>query len=112
MLRARPAPLALADRPTPLGAVRRLAGPVAPITAAAVLAASPVTVALNRGNVAGSLLIMLLVLAADATSLLMVARVRTRASSGSTPTPRSPGTAAAAKSSTSTALHECTPSPG
>ncbi|MFI5003644.1 MAG: ArnT family glycosyltransferase [Solirubrobacterales bacterium] len=49
-------------------AVRRLAGPVAGITAAAVLASSPVTVALNRGNVADSLMILLLVLAADATS--------------------------------------------
>ncbi len=49
-------------------AVRRLAGPVAGILAAAVLATSPVTVALNRGNVADSLLILLLVLAADATS--------------------------------------------
>ena len=33
-------------------AVRRLAGPLAGIVAAAVLATSPVTVALNRGNVA------------------------------------------------------------
>ena len=49
-------------------AVRRLAGPGAGIVAAAVLATSPVTVALNRGNVADSLLILLLVLAADATS--------------------------------------------
>ena len=49
-------------------AVRRLAGPVAGILAAAVLASSPVTVALNRGNVADSLMILLLVLAADATS--------------------------------------------
>ena len=49
-------------------AVRRLAGPLAGIVAAAVLATSPVTVALNRGNVADSLLILLLVLAADATS--------------------------------------------
>ncbi len=48
-------------------AVRRLAGPVAAITAAAVLASSPVTVALNRGNVGDSLLILLTVLAADAT---------------------------------------------
>src|ERR1700723_3866386 len=47
--------------------VRRLAGPAAAIPAAAVLALSPVTVALNRGNVADSLLILLLVLAADAT---------------------------------------------
>ncbi len=49
-------------------AVRRLAGPLAGIAAAAVLATSPVTVALNRGNVADSLMILLLVLAADATS--------------------------------------------
>ncbi len=49
-------------------AVRRLAGPVAGIVAAAIVAASPVTVALNRGNVADSLLILLIVLAADATS--------------------------------------------
>jgi 4-amino-4-deoxy-L-arabinose transferase-like glycosyltransferase len=53
-------------------AVRRLAGPVAAITAAAALAASPVTVALNRGNVADSLMILLLVLAADATSAALV----------------------------------------
>jgi len=43
-------------------AVRRLAGPVAG------LAATPVTVLLGRGNVSDSLLILLLVLAADATS--------------------------------------------
>jgi 4-amino-4-deoxy-L-arabinose transferase-like glycosyltransferase len=59
-------------------AVRRLAGPLAGITAAAVLATSPVTVALNRGNVADSLLILLLVLAADATSsALLSGRLRT-----------------------------------
>ncbi len=59
-------------------AVRRLAGPLAGIVAAAVLAASPVTVALNRGNVADSLLILLLVLAADATSAAIVSgRLRT-----------------------------------
>jgi 4-amino-4-deoxy-L-arabinose transferase-like glycosyltransferase len=64
-------------------AVRRLAGPVAGITAAAVLAASPVTVALNRGNVADSLLIMGLVLAADATSAALVSgRLRTLALAG------------------------------
>jgi len=58
-------------------AVRRLAGPLAGITAAAVLATSPVTVALNRGNVADSLLILLLVLAADATSsALLSGRLR------------------------------------
>jgi 4-amino-4-deoxy-L-arabinose transferase-like glycosyltransferase len=59
-------------------AVRRLAGPLAGIVAAAVLAVSPVTVALNRGNVADSLLILLLVLAADATSsALLSGRLRT-----------------------------------
>ncbi|MHB8240934.1 MAG: glycosyltransferase family 39 protein, partial [Solirubrobacteraceae bacterium] len=58
-------------------AVRRLAGPVAGIVAAAVVAVSPVTVALNRGNVADSLLILLLVLAADATaSALSSGRLR------------------------------------
>jgi 4-amino-4-deoxy-L-arabinose transferase-like glycosyltransferase len=55
-------------------AVRRLAGPLAGIVAAAVLATSPVTVALNRGNVADSLLILLLVLAADATSAALADR--------------------------------------
>ena len=59
-------------------AVRRLAGPLAGITAATVLALSPVTVALNRGNVADSLLILLLVLATDATSsALLSGRLRT-----------------------------------
>jgi 4-amino-4-deoxy-L-arabinose transferase-like glycosyltransferase len=59
-------------------AVRRLAGPVAGITAAIVLAVSPVTVALNRGNVSDSLLILLTVLAADATSsALLSGRLRT-----------------------------------
>ena len=53
-------------------AVRRLAGPVAGIVAAAVVATSPVTVALNRGNVADSLLILLLVLAADAATAAVV----------------------------------------
>src|SRR5271170_3901676 len=43
-------------------AVRRLTGPVGGIAAAAVLASSPVTMALNRGNVADSLLILLAVL--------------------------------------------------
>jgi len=49
-------------------AVRRLAGPVAGLAAAVALAATPVTVLLGRGNVSDSLLILLLVLAADATS--------------------------------------------
>jgi 4-amino-4-deoxy-L-arabinose transferase-like glycosyltransferase len=57
--------------------VRRLAGPQAGIVAAAALAASPVTVALNRGNVSDSLLILLTVLAADATvSALQSGRLR------------------------------------
>jgi 4-amino-4-deoxy-L-arabinose transferase-like glycosyltransferase len=46
--------------------VRRLAGPIAAITAAAVLALSPATVALNRGNISDTLMVLLLVLAADA----------------------------------------------
>jgi 4-amino-4-deoxy-L-arabinose transferase-like glycosyltransferase len=48
-------------------AVRRLAGPSAAVTAAAVLALSPATVALNRGNISDTLMVLLLVLAADAT---------------------------------------------
>ncbi|HXA54595.1 MAG TPA: glycosyltransferase family 39 protein, partial [Solirubrobacteraceae bacterium] len=61
-------------------AVRRLAGPLAGIAAATVLATSPITVALNRGNVADSLLILLLVLAADATSAAILSgRLRTLA---------------------------------
>jgi 4-amino-4-deoxy-L-arabinose transferase-like glycosyltransferase len=54
-------------------AVRRLAGPVAGLTSAAVLAATPITVLLSRGNVSDSLLILLLVLAADATSAALLA---------------------------------------
>ena len=53
-------------------AVRRLAGPVAGLTGAAVLAVTPITVLLNRGNVSDSLLILLLVLAADATSAALL----------------------------------------
>jgi 4-amino-4-deoxy-L-arabinose transferase-like glycosyltransferase len=53
-------------------AVRRLAGPVAGLTAAAVLAVTPVTVLLSRGNISDSLLILLLVLAADATSAALL----------------------------------------
>jgi len=49
-------------------AVRRLAGPVPGLVAALVLAASPAAVTLNRGNISDSLMILLLVLAADATS--------------------------------------------
>jgi 4-amino-4-deoxy-L-arabinose transferase-like glycosyltransferase len=47
--------------------VRRHAGTLAGLLAAALLAISPATVALDRGNVADSLLILLMVLAADAT---------------------------------------------
>jgi 4-amino-4-deoxy-L-arabinose transferase-like glycosyltransferase len=54
-------------------AVRRLAGPAAGLAAAAVLAVTPVTVLLNRGNISDSLLILLLVLAADATSAALLA---------------------------------------
>jgi 4-amino-4-deoxy-L-arabinose transferase-like glycosyltransferase len=53
-------------------AVRRLTGPAAGLVAAAVLAVTPVTVLLNRGNVSDSLLILLLVLAADATSAALL----------------------------------------
>lgn len=53
-------------------AVRRLAGPAAGLTAAVVLAVTPVTVLLSRGNVSDSLLILLLVLAADATSAALL----------------------------------------
>ena len=54
-------------------AVRRLAGPLAGLSAAGVLAVTPVTVLLlGRGNVSDSLLILLLVLAADATSAALL----------------------------------------
>src|ERR1700691_329491 len=53
-------------------AVRRLAGPAAGLIAATVLAVTPVTVLLNRGNISDSLLILLLVLAADATSAALL----------------------------------------
>ena len=48
-------------------AVRRLAGPLAGIVAAVVLAASPATMTLDRGNVPDSLMVLLVVLAADST---------------------------------------------
>jgi 4-amino-4-deoxy-L-arabinose transferase-like glycosyltransferase len=47
--------------------VRRLAGPVAGIAAAVIFAVAPANVALNRGNISDTLMILLLVLAADAT---------------------------------------------
>jgi 4-amino-4-deoxy-L-arabinose transferase-like glycosyltransferase len=49
-------------------AVARLAGPAAGLIAALILALSPATVALNRGNISDTLMILLLVLAADAVS--------------------------------------------
>jgi 4-amino-4-deoxy-L-arabinose transferase-like glycosyltransferase len=48
-------------------AVERLAGPLAGIVASIVLAASPATATLDRGNIPDTLMILLLVLAADAT---------------------------------------------
>ena len=53
-------------------AMQRLAGPAAGLIAAAVVAVSPATVALNRGNISDSLMILLLVLAADAVSAAIV----------------------------------------
>jgi 4-amino-4-deoxy-L-arabinose transferase-like glycosyltransferase len=53
-------------------AVQRLAGPAAGLIASAVVAVSPATVALNRGNISDSLMILLLVLAADAVSAAIV----------------------------------------
>jgi 4-amino-4-deoxy-L-arabinose transferase-like glycosyltransferase len=46
-------------------AVRQLAGPAAGLIAAGLLAISPATVALNRGNISDTLMILLAVLAAD-----------------------------------------------
>jgi 4-amino-4-deoxy-L-arabinose transferase-like glycosyltransferase len=62
-------------------AVRRLAGPAAGLIAALVLAVSPATVALNRGNVSDTLMILLLVLAADAVSAA-IAKSRAAAAAG------------------------------
>jgi 4-amino-4-deoxy-L-arabinose transferase-like glycosyltransferase len=53
-------------------AVRRVAGPAAGLAAAIVLAASPVTILLNRGNISDSLLILLVVLAADAATAAFI----------------------------------------
>jgi 4-amino-4-deoxy-L-arabinose transferase-like glycosyltransferase len=52
--------------------LRRLAGPVAGVAAAGVVAVTPATVALNRGNISDSLLLLLLVLAVDATVSALV----------------------------------------
>ncbi|HUE06147.1 MAG TPA: glycosyltransferase family 39 protein, partial [Acidimicrobiales bacterium] len=58
-------------------AVRRVAGAGAGLLAAVALAVTPVTILLNRGNISDSLLILLLVLAADAaTNAFMSARLR------------------------------------
>ena len=53
-------------------AVRRLCGPRAAICAAFVGALTPAVVALDRGNVSDSLLILMLVVALDATSLALL----------------------------------------
>jgi 4-amino-4-deoxy-L-arabinose transferase-like glycosyltransferase len=53
-------------------AVSRLAGPAAGLIAAFVLATSPAVVALDRGNISDSLMILLLVLAADAVAAAIV----------------------------------------
>jgi 4-amino-4-deoxy-L-arabinose transferase-like glycosyltransferase len=64
-------------------AVRRIGGPVAGLVAALVMAATPVTILVNRGNVSDSLLVLLLVLAADAaTSAFLSGRLRTLLLSG------------------------------
>ncbi len=47
-------------------AVRRVAGPGAGLLAAVIMAGSPIVILLDRGNISDSLLILLLVLAADA----------------------------------------------
>lgn len=58
-------------------AVRRLSGPGAGLIAAAAAAVTPVTVALNRGNISDTLLVLLLVLAADqAAALVETGRIR------------------------------------
>jgi len=59
-------------------AVARLAGPTAGLVAAVVLAISPATVALNRGNISDSLMILLLVLGADAVSAAIVSGAQRR----------------------------------
>jgi len=53
-------------------AVNRLRGPTAALIAALILAASPATVALNRGNIADTAMTLFLVLAADAISAAIV----------------------------------------
>jgi 4-amino-4-deoxy-L-arabinose transferase-like glycosyltransferase len=50
-------------------AVRRQAGPAAGLIAAGILAISPATIALNRGNISDTLMILLAVLAADSVTV-------------------------------------------
>jgi 4-amino-4-deoxy-L-arabinose transferase-like glycosyltransferase len=57
-------------------AVSRLSTPAAGLIAAAIVAVSPATVALNRGNISDSLMILLLVLAADSVSAAIAANGR------------------------------------
>jgi 4-amino-4-deoxy-L-arabinose transferase-like glycosyltransferase len=58
--------------------VRRLAGAKAGVIAALIVAASPVNALLNRGNVSDSMLVLLTVLAADATTrAITTGRLRT-----------------------------------
>ncbi|HTC71140.1 MAG TPA: glycosyltransferase family 39 protein, partial [Acidothermaceae bacterium] len=58
-------------------AVRLVSTPLAGLVAAAVMITSPITVLLNRGNISDSLLIMCLVLAADAaTRAIVTSRLR------------------------------------
>jgi 4-amino-4-deoxy-L-arabinose transferase-like glycosyltransferase len=57
--------------------VRRLSGPLAAIVAVGVMVLSPATAALNRGNISDTLMILLLLLAADATvSAVITGRMR------------------------------------
>ena len=63
--------------------VRRLSGAVAGILAAGVLVLSPATVALNRGNISDTLMVLLLLLAADATvSAIISGRLRSLIAAG------------------------------
>ncbi len=72
-------------------AVRRVAGAGAGLVAAVVLAGSPVVILLDRGNISDSLLILLLVLAADATiRACQTGRLRSLLWAGRTGGPRIP----------------------
>jgi 4-amino-4-deoxy-L-arabinose transferase-like glycosyltransferase len=63
--------------------VRRLSGAVAGILAAGVLVLSPATVALNRGNISDTLMVLLLLLAADTTvSAIVSGRMRSLIGAG------------------------------